>query len=277
MLLVGDDHFDIETRSDGRFGPDVMEVLSQAAEVGRWSSTLTDISPDGRVDIADLGPSVPAPRSVFAVGLNYHSHAVESGQAIPEAPMIFTKFPSCLVGPGDPVVLSSDHVDYEVELVVVVGKSGRNIAESEAEEHILGITVGQDVSDRQLQMQGAQPQFSLGKSLDSFGPLGPAVVTLDEIGDINDLEIWCEVDGREVQRANTSDLVFSPQDLLVYVSSFVTLHPGDLIFTGTPAGVGLGFDPPRYLKPGSTIRSGIDGVGVMSNLCVEGQLATTPA
>lgn len=182
--------------------------------------------------------------------------------------MIFTKFPSCLAGPGDHVVLSSDHVDYEVELVVVVGKPGRNIPESDATDHILGVTVGQDVSDRQLQMQGEQPQFSLGKSVDSYGPIGPAVVTLDEITNLNDLQIWCEVDGEEVQRASTSDLVFSPQDLVVYLSRYVTLQPGNLIFTGTPGGVGLGFEPPRYLRPGSTIRSGIEGVGVMTNSCI---------
>lgn len=274
VLLVGDSYFDLERRSDGLFGADVMSALAQWQEVEAQMSHICQGAPDGSLIPADLGPSVPRPRNVFAVGLNYHDHAIESGLAAPDQPMVFTKFPSCLTGPNEPVYLWSDSIDYEVELVVVVGRNGRNIDASEAEGYIAGVTVGQDISDRRLQMSGSPPQFSLGKSLDSFGPLGPAVVSIDELADLNDLHIWCEVDGERVQDSRTGQLIFSPQYLVSYLSRSITLAPGDLIFTGTPAGVGIGFSPARYLAAGSSIRSGIEGVGVMENQCLAASVSS---
>jgi len=213
------------------------------------------------VDPVELGPCVPRPSKVFGIGLNYREHAVETGLALPERPLIFAKFPSCLTGPAATVELRGDTVDWEVELVVVIGPGGRDIPAESARRHIAGYCVGQDLSDRTVQNAGQRPQFTMGKSFDGYGPIGPALVSAAAIEHPEDLSIWCELNGERVQDARTSDLLFGVAELIERISSVCTLVPGDLIFTGTPSGVGLGRTPPRFLAPGDVLVSGIEGIG----------------
>lgn len=189
--------------------------------------------------------------------------------ALPRYPLVFTKFPSSLSGPTDPIELVSGKCDWEVELVVVIGKGGRHIAETDAFAHVAGYTVGQDVSERRVQMSGSPAQFSLGKSFATFSPIGPAVVCTDEIADPSNLTLTCSVDGEEMQNGSTSDLLFSVPALVSYLSSICELRPGDLIFTGTPSGVGAARKPPRFLRDGEVVTSSISGIGTMSNACID--------
>ena len=215
------------------------------------------------------GVCVPRPSKVFGIGLNYLSHASESNLALPPSPLAFTKFPSCLVGPTAEVVLSGTAVDWEVEIVVVIGRGGRHIAAADAWSHVAGLTLGQDVSDRVVQMTGQPPQFSLGKSFDTFGPIGPAIVSVDAFPDPDDIRLWCDVSGERMQDARTTDLIFSIPVLIEYLSGICTLEPGDLIFTGTPEGVGAGRG--RFLSAGDVIDSGADVIGTLRNVCVSGR------
>jgi 2,4-didehydro-3-deoxy-L-rhamnonate hydrolase len=213
-----------------------------------------------------VGVCVPRPSKVFGIGLNYGRHAKESGMELPPAPLTFTKFPSCLVGPTADVVLSGNTVDWEVELVVVIGTGGRHIAEDDAWSHVAGLTLGQDISDRTVQLTGAPPQFSLGKSFDTFGPIGPAIVSLDQFPDPDSIGIWCDVAGERMQEARTDDLIFPVATLVSYLSSICTLEPGDLIFTGTPDGVGAARG--RFLADGEMLVSGAEVIGELHNRCV---------
>lgn len=215
------------------------------------------------------GVCVPKPSKVFGIGLNYKSHAAESNMELPPAPLTFTKFPSCLVGPTADVKLSGDTVDWEVEIVVVIGKGGRHIAESAAWSHIAGLTLGQDISDRKVQTAGKPPQFSLGKSFDTFGPIGPAIVSVDAFPDRDDIGLWCDVSGERMQDSRTSNLIFTIPYLVSYLSSICTLEPGDVIFTGTPDGVGMARG--RLLKAGDVIDSGAEVIGALRNVCVAGK------
>jgi 2,4-didehydro-3-deoxy-L-rhamnonate hydrolase len=269
-LLAGDAAVDVEHASGGRFRPDPMEVLGRWEAFANWARGVRAGDATSRFSEADLGPPVPRPAKVLAIGVNYKAHAREAGLELPKTPMVFTKFPSCLVGPRADVVLSSAFVDWEVELVVVMARGGRSIPEARALEHVAGYTVGQDISDRRLQFSDKPPQFSLGKSIDTFGPIGPAVVTLDGLADPNDLGLTCDVGDERMQDGRTSDLIFAVPALVAYLSQHVTLAPGDLIFTGTPAGVGSTREPRRYLKPGEVITSTIEGVGTLVNRCVAG-------
>lgn len=267
-LLMDGRAVDLAARSDGRFDADPMAALARFDALAEWASGVRPEPGDPEVDEAQLGPCVPRPSKVFGVGLNYRDHAEEAGIPVPERPMIFTKFPSCLNGPRGDVVLTSDRVDYEVELVVVIGRNGRRIAEADARAHIAGYTVGQDVSDRRRQFADKPPQFSLGKSADGFGPIGPAVVSLDALPDPDDLSLRCTVNGELRQDGHTRDLIFSVAALVAFLSEHCTLLPGDLIFTGTPAGVGSMRKPAAYLEPGDVIESEIEGLGVLKNRCV---------
>lgn len=215
------------------------------------------------------GVCVPKPSKVFGIGLNYKSHAAESNMELPPAPLTFTKFPSCLVGPTADVKLSGDTVDWEVEIVVVIGKGGRHIAESAAWSHIAGLTLGQDISDRKVQTAGKPPQFSLGKSFDTYGPIGPAIVSVDAFPDRDDIGLWCDVSGERMQDSRTSNLIFTIPYLVSYLSSICTLEPGDVIFTGTPDGVGMARG--RLLKAGDVIDSGAEVIGALRNVCVAGK------
>lgn len=267
-LVVGGAVVDVAQRSNGRFPADPMAALADWGSLTEWAAGLRPGDADAAYDESALGPPVPRPAKVFAIGMNYRAHAQEAGLEIPRTPVVFTKFPNCLAGPRADVVLSSAYVDWEVELVVVIGRRGRHVAEGDALAHVAGYTVGQDISDRRLQFADKPPQFSLGKSLDTFGPLGPAVVALDEVGDPNDLALSCDVSGERMQDARTSDLIFGVPTLIAFLASMCTLEPGDLIFTGTPSGVGSTRSPRRYLQPGEEIVSTIERLGTLRNRCV---------
>jgi 2,4-diketo-3-deoxy-L-fuconate hydrolase len=247
---------------------DPMVAIARHAELHALQQSIGDRTPEGAVDPTALGPSVPRPEKVFAIGLNYRNHAAESKMDLPPAPLTFTKFPNCLVGPTADVVLSGVAVDWEVELVAVIGTGGRNIAEADAWDHVAGLTLGQDISDRIVQMTGAPPQFSLGKSFDTFGPIGPAVVSIDQFPDRDDIALWCDVAGERMQAATSRDLIFPIAHLVSYLSSICTLVPGDIIFTGTPDGVGAAKG--RFLQPGELIESGAAVIGSLANRCVSG-------
>lgn len=236
------------------------------AELGARAAANGERLPRGRVRL--LAP-VPDPEKIICLGLNYRDHAEEAGLPIPEQPMVFTKFPTCLAGPNASVPLTSDRVDWEVEQVVVIGREAHRVPAERAWDHVAGFCVGQDVSDRAQQFAGKPPQFSLGKSAPAFGPIGPALVSLDEIPDRNDMKLRCWIDGELVQDSSTKNLIFPVPVLIEHLARLCRLLPGDLIFTGTPAGVGSVRTPRRYLKPGETIVSEIDGVGRLSNRCVE--------
>ncbi|HEY1973150.1 MAG TPA: fumarylacetoacetate hydrolase family protein, partial [Pseudonocardia sp.] len=215
----------------------------------------------GDVDPADLGPPVPSPRQLFAVGLNYLDHAEEVGMPLTATPTTFTKFQSCLVGPDAVVELASETTDWEIELVVVVSRRAHRVPRAEAGQYVAGYTIGQDLSERTLQMVGSPAQFSLGKSYPGYGPTGPWVVTLDEFDNPDDLALTCTVADRVRQRSRTSQMLFPVAAIIEHLSAVCPLLPGDLIFSGTPAGVAMAQKPPEYLRPGDVIRSDIEGIG----------------
>jgi 2-keto-4-pentenoate hydratase/2-oxohepta-3-ene-1,7-dioic acid hydratase in catechol pathway len=273
VLLTGAAHerfVDVEQRSGGSFAADPMALLERWDELRDWAAGLPADPADGEVDPAALGPCVPRPQKVFGIGLNYKDHAAEAGLDLPKQPMVFTKFPTCLVGPRADVVLTGDRVDWEVELVVAIGRGGRAIAERDAMQHVAGYCVGQDVSDRKAQFADKPPQFSLGKSADTYGPIGPALVTLDEVADPDDLALTCDVAGERMQDGRTRDMIFGVAELVAFLSRTLPLASGDLIFTGTPAGVGSVREPRRYLAPGDELVSEIEGLGTLRNACVAG-------
>ena len=260
---------DIAKASDGRFGADPQSLFDQWYELRDWAVGREDQA-DTPVDPQSLGAPTPAPRQVFAIGLNYADHIAESTMGRPDTPAVFTKFPTCITGPNATVSLPSGNVDWEVELVVVMGRRAEQVAESRAWDHVAGLMVGQDLSERVVQLAGPVPQFSLGKSYPGFGPVGPAVVTVDEVGDPDDLELGCELDGEVLQHGRTSQLIFGVAELVARLSAVCPLLPGDIMFTGTPAGVGGARKPPRFLPPGGTLVSHIEGLGELRNPLVAG-------
>lgn len=267
-LLLGDALIDVARASGGRFSEDPMTALAAWDAFGEWARGRSAADATGPRSPADLGPPVPRPSKVFGIGMNYRDHAEEAKLEIPKSPVVFTKFPNCISGPFADVGLYSDRVDWEVELVVVIGRRGRRIAEKDALAHVAGYTVGQDVSDRRMQFADKPPQFSMGKSIDGYGPIGPALVSLDAFADPNDLGLTCDVAGERMQSGRTRDMIFPVATLVAYLSKWCTLEPGDLIFTGTPAGVGSTRDPRRYLAVGEEIVSTIEGIGTIRNRCV---------
>ncbi len=259
-LLQADRALDVERASDGRFGSDPQAVYDVWTEFTAWA-TSADTSNAQPLDPAQLGPPVPRPRQVFGIGLNYALHAQEAGLELPPMPLTFTKFPSCIVGPDADVTVATDRVDWEVELVVVIGRTAHTTQAADAWDHVAGVTVGQDISARDVQMIGSPPQFSLGKSFPGFGPTGPWLVTPDALPDRDDLELGCAVNGEQMQHDRTSSMMFSVSEMIARLSAICPLLPGDLIFTGTPAGVGNRMEPPRYLTPGDELVSTIEGIG----------------
>lgn len=262
VLLTADDRgIDVETASEGKFGPALPDVYEDWAGFSAWADHGTGEAVV--FDRSQLGSPSPAPRQIVAIGLNYSAHAAESGFDVPDTiPPTFTKFASCLTGPDSVVTLpSGGHTDWEVELVVVMGHAARNVSETDAWDHVAGLTAGQDISERITQAAGPSPQFSLGKSFPGFAPVGPWLVTPDAVPDKDDLALGCAIDGENVQDGRTSDLVFSVSALISKLSHIITLHPGDLIFTGTPSGVGLGRSPQRFLKDGEELHTWIEGIG----------------
>jgi 2,4-diketo-3-deoxy-L-fuconate hydrolase len=267
-VVFGSRVVDVERAASGRFSADPMAALQQWDAFVAWAAGLRDSQADAALHEGELGPPVPRPSKVFGIGMNYRDHAKEGGMEIPKSPVVFTKFPNCLVGPRADVMLSSAFVDWEVELVVVIGRRGRRIPEAQAFDYIAGYCVGQDISDRRIQFTDMPPQFSMGKSIDTFGPIGPAVVSIDTFPDPNDLALSCDVAGERMQSARTSDMIFAVPQLVAFLASMCTLEAGDLIFTGTPSGVGSTRNPRRYLKDGEEIVSTIEHVGTMVNRCV---------
>jgi len=266
-VLVSDDHYyDVASISDGSLSSEPMRTLARPDRLGALAATLDRHEPAGLVSEATFGPPVSRPQKVFGIGLNYLDHAAEGSMEVPKNPLVFTKFPSCLVGPTDQVEMRGDHCDYEGELVVVIGRGGRDIATDAAWQHVLGLTVGQDISDRRVQFAAKPPHFDLGKSFDTFGPTGPVLVSVDELGAPDDLRIVTRINGEERQNDVVGNMVFDVPTLIAYLSQITTLVTGDLIFTGTPAGVGA--VDRRYLQDGDVIETTIDGIGTMTNRCV---------
>jgi 2-keto-4-pentenoate hydratase/2-oxohepta-3-ene-1,7-dioic acid hydratase in catechol pathway len=253
---------DVERASGGRFGADPQAVYEQWDAFVSWARTADSSAGEAFAE-EDLGAPAPAPRQLLAIGLNYSEHAAESGFEVPDAPTVmFTKWASCLTGPVTEVVLpTGGHTDWEVELVAVIGREARNVREEDAWDHVAGLTVGQDLSERITQTAGPSPQFSLGKSLPGFGPMGPWLVTTDEFDDRDDLELGCSINGEQMQKGRTRDLIFSVPAMISKLSEKLPLLPGDVLFTGTPAGVGLGRTPQRFLAPGDELISHITGIG----------------
>ena len=217
-----------------------------------------------------LGPCVGQTGKFMCIGLNYADHAAESGMEVPSEPVLFMKATSAICGPTDPIIIPRGSVktDWEVELGVVIGKRGKYIDEAQALEHVAGYCVINDVSEREFQIE-RQGQWAKGKGCDNFGQTGPWLVTRDEVADPQNLSMWLEVNGERVQDGSTRTMVYGVAHLVSYLSQFFTLHPGDIISTGTPPGVGLGFNPPRYLKAGDVVELGIEGLGVQRQLCVD--------
>jgi 2-keto-4-pentenoate hydratase/2-oxohepta-3-ene-1,7-dioic acid hydratase in catechol pathway len=219
-----------------------------------------------------LGPCVGGTRKMVCVGLNYRDHAAEAGKAVPSEPMIFMKAISAIVGPNDDVLVprGAERMDLEVELGVVIGTKAKYVAEADAYAHVAGYCLVNDLSERNFQSR-REGQFTKGKSCDTFGPVGPWLATPDEIGDVHQLRMFSEVDGVTFQNGTTADMVFKVPFLISYLSQFFTLEPGDIIATGTPAGVGMGKKPPEFLRAGQTIRIGIDRLGVQRQALIADQ------
>jgi 2,4-didehydro-3-deoxy-L-rhamnonate hydrolase len=262
-VVSGDFACDVANASNGRFSPDPAAVYDRWDEFTAWAleKDAAAMAPEP-FDPTSAGPPSPRPRQVFAVALNYVDHAAESGMKPPDDPLFFTKYVSAFAGAHSTVDLPpAGNVDWECELVAVVGRESYRVEPGRAWSHVAGVTVGQDISERKLQRSGPVPQFSLGKSYPGFAPQGPVLVTPDELADRDDLAIGCDVNGAPMQKARTSDMIFPVAELVAYLSKVVTLFPGDVIFTGTPPGVGMGRNPQVFLKPGDRLRSYIEGVG----------------
>jgi 2,4-diketo-3-deoxy-L-fuconate hydrolase len=262
---------DVETSSQGCFGASPSEIYERWDEFLLWEQPADALAEpfDPR---ALLAPS-PTPRQVFAIALNYQDHADETALTIPQTPAVFTKFPTSLMGPVGEITLVDGDVDWEVELVAVIGRTASHVPAERAWQHVAGLTIGQDISERRSQLDGPVPQFSLSKSFPGFAPTGPWLVTPDELVDRDDLQIGCSLNGEVVQGARTSDLIFSVSALVSRLSDVLPLTPGDLIFTGTPSGTGMGRSPRRFLQPGDHVISQIEGLGEMSHTFVRGAQA----
>ena len=235
--------------------------------LNNWLEKNQDSCPVLDNDIR-LGSPLFRPSKIVCVGLNYAKHAQESGMDVPEEPVLFFKASSAIIGPYDSITIpkGSEKSDWEVELAVVIGNKASYVSEKDALSHIAGYVLHNDVSERSYQLERSG-QWVKGKSCDTFAPIGPFIASPDEIGDPNNLNLWLKLNGEEMQNSNTSDFIFNIQQVVSYISQFMTLLPGDVISTGTPFGVGLGLNPPRYLKDGDVIELGIDGLGISKQTC----------
>ncbi|MEJ2862185.1 fumarylacetoacetate hydrolase family protein [Actinomycetospora flava] len=253
---------DVEAASEGRFSADPQAVYQRWAEFRGWAAEAP-LEAAQPISQDSLRAVVPRPAQVFAIGLNYRDHAAESGFELPTEPVVFTKYVSSFTGPTGDITLSPGNVDWEVELVAVIADRAHHAAESQGWSHIAGVTVGQDISDRSTQFAAAPPQFGMGKSYPGYSPLGPTLVTPDEFVDRDSIALGCEVNDISVQKGSTADLVFTVPQLVAKLSAITPLLPGDVIFTGTPAGVGQGRDPQQFLADGDVLTSWIERVGTM--------------
>lgn len=269
MLITPDNRaVDVSNTTQGAFSPDIQDAYSRWDELreavagfgGATGQPLAGFAPE------DFGSPVPRPRQIFAIGLNYAAHAAEANLAVPEDLTVFTKFVSSLTGPFGTITLPPGTVDWEVELVAVLGRGGRSIPRDQAWSHVAGLTAGQDLSERTLQASGPAPQYSLAKSFPGFGPLGPLLVTPDEFEDPDNIELGCTLNGEQVQAGTTSDMVFPVPEIIERLSTVAELFPGDIVFTGTPPGVGVGRTPRRFLAPGDELVTHVQGVGQMRHV-----------
>ncbi|SFI61568.1 MULTISPECIES: fumarylacetoacetate hydrolase family protein [Microbacterium] len=269
VIVDGTSAIDIERASEGRFPSTLRGVLDVWDEFTAWAATAELGTPD-RFEETELDAPISDPRQIFAIGLNYRDHATEAGLPFPDHLVVFTKFQSSIGAPFAEVDLPSEDVDYEVELVIVVGRVAHKVSEADAWDHVAGFSVGQDLSERVVQRRGPAAQFSLGKSYPNFTLFGPVVATVDEFEDPDALGISAVLEGPEagqrlvVQDGTTADLIFPVSRIIADLSQIVTLLPGDLIFTGTPAGVGLSRG--IVLQPGQTLTSTLEGVGSIRNV-----------
>jgi 2-keto-4-pentenoate hydratase/2-oxohepta-3-ene-1,7-dioic acid hydratase in catechol pathway len=249
----------------------LLELGSAGLETARQTAARPDAIKYEAARVKFL-PPLPDPRKIVCIGLNYKDHAAESGAPIPKEPVLFSKYATALVGHEDPIVLPRDsqEVDFEAELVIVVGQGGRHLSAEAAKNHIAGYTIGHDVSARDWQLKKDGKQWMVGKTFDTFAPTGPALVTADEIPDPHNLPIRLRLNGQTMQDSNTKQMVFSVGEVLAYLSRVFTLEPGDLIFTGTPPGVGFARKPPVFLKPGDVTEVEIEGLGILRNPVVQG-------
>jgi 2,4-diketo-3-deoxy-L-fuconate hydrolase len=270
VIQTADGVLDVERGSGGRFGADPAAIYDRWAEFTAWAaesgaaqagSGQFEVEP---FDVALLDAPSPAPRQSFGIGLNYRDHVSESGFDVPEHPSVFTKFPSCITGPHGEIELpTGGHTDWEVELVAVIGARAYQVAAADAWSYVAGLTVGQDISERITQLAGTPPQFSVGKSFPRFGPTGPWLVTVDEFDNPDDLELGCTINGEQMQKSRTSLLLITVPQLIEKLSAVLPLLPGDVIFTGTPAGVGMGRSPQRWIAAGDELVTWIEGIGEM--------------
>jgi len=265
----------------GNVGQEKPAILDENGVIRDLSGHVTDIDGDSftngdakkiaSIDLSTLpildshtriGQPIARVGKFICVGLNYADHAAESGMDVPSEPVLFMKATSSIVGPNDTVLMppQSTKSDWEVELGVVIGKEAKYVSEEDAEDYIAGYCVINDLSEREFQIE-KEGQWCKGKGCDTFGPIGPYLVTPDEVPDSNELDLWLEVNGERLQDGNTCTMVYKVPFLISYISQFMSLQPGDIISTGTPPGVGLGFNPPKYLKEGDTMRLGITGLG----------------
>jgi 2-keto-4-pentenoate hydratase/2-oxohepta-3-ene-1,7-dioic acid hydratase in catechol pathway len=243
------------------------EALEEAARVAARPAAIRHLASGVK-----LLPPIPNPAKIVCVGLNYRDHAAESGAPIPKDPVLFSKYATALVGQGDAIVLPpvSHEVDYEAELVIVIGKRGRRLSKEQAVGHIAGYTIGHDVSARDWQLKKDGKQWMVGKTFDTFAPLGPELVTADEVGDPHTLGIRLRLNGETMQNSNTKQMIFSVGEVVAYLSTVFTIEPGDLVYTGTPPGVGMARKPPVFLKGGDAVEVEIDRLGVLRNPVVQG-------
>ena len=251
--------------------PDISAATLAAGAIAKIRKVKPESLPKARKGVR-IGPCVAGTGNFIAIGLNYADHAAESGAAIPKEPVVFAKAPNCIVGPNDDVMIpkGSKKTDWEVELAVVIGKGGSYISKKDALKAIAGYTVCNDVSEREYQLERGSGQWAKGKGCPTFGPLGPWLVTSDEIKDPQDLDMFLEINGKRMQAGNTRTMIFDVATLVSHVSQFMRLDPGDVITTGTPPGVGMGQKPkPRYLKGGETIHLGIAGLGEQTQTVVK--------
>ncbi len=246
------------------FGEDYNDTFFESDGINRLNNWLKENESNCPVINSDirLGCPISKPSKIICVGLNYAKHAVESGMEIPNEPVLFFKSTSAIVGPNDDLIIpkGSKKTDWEVELAVVIGKKASYVSEVDAMDYVAGYVLHNDYSEREFQLEKSG-QWVKGKSCDTFAPIGPFLVTKDEIKNPNNLNLWLKLNGKTMQKSSTSDFVFNIQEVVSYISQFMTLLPGDIISTGTPSGVGLGLDPQQFLKPGDEVELGIDGLG----------------
>ena len=268
-LRTPDGIVDVESASGGLFSADAQAVYDRWDEFRAWATNdAATAAPEHRRSLAEeeLEAPAPTPRQVFGIGLNYREHAIESGMDLPtDSLVVFTKFPSSATGPFAEIELPPGSVDYETELVVVIGRRAHRVTRDRAWEHVAGLTLGQDISERELQLKPPSPQFNLGKSYPGFAPIGPELITPDEFEDPDNIEIGCLLNGEQMQKTRTDDLVFPIGRIIAFLSSVVPLLPGDLIFTGTPSGIGWARDPKRMLTDGDELVTHGELFGNMRN------------